>query len=391
MSDAPAIPIGGDRFASRLGGFYAALFALNGAYMPFFPVWLQVVGLEPALIGLVMAAPTAARLLAVPIVTAWAGRHDALRGAIMVTMCLTLAGMLVLGNMRGAWTIAIMLWVVSWPWTAAIPLTDAYALRGVTYYRQNYGPIRLWGSVGYTVAVVATGFLGGWLGSLNLIWVIAAAAGVAALSSFWLTPIGPAAPGTLQLSNPLALLRTPAFLAVLVGGALISGSHAAYYILSSISWQAAGMSSATVALLWALCVVVEIALFAASPRLGLSPAAMIAIGGAGAVLRWIIMTQEPGLAVLSFAQALHALSFGATHLGMMGLLARLVPGRAMANAQGYLATATGIVMASTGIVCGQVFESDGQAIYYGMTAMAFAGTVVIIAARHAIREAMASS
>jgi PPP family 3-phenylpropionic acid transporter len=391
MSDTPAIPIGGYRFASRLAVFYAALFALNGAYMPFFPVWLQAVGLEPALIGLVMAAPTAARLLAVPIITAWAGRYDAIRGVIVATTCLTFAGLLLLGNMRGAWTIAIVLWIVSWPWTAAIPLTDAYALRGVNYHRRSYGPIRLWGSVGYIAAVVATGFLGGWLGSLNLIWVIAGAAGVAALASFWLTPTGPAAPGTLQVSNPLALLRTPAFLAVLVGGALISGSHAAYYIFSSISWQAAGMSSATVSLLWALCVVVEIALFAASPRLGLSPAAMIAIGGAGAVLRWSIMTQEPGLAVLSFAQALHALSFGATHLGVMGLLARLVPGRIMANAQGYLATATGIVMASTGIVSGLVFANVGQAIYYGMTAMALAGTIVIIAARHAIGKAMTSS
>jgi PPP family 3-phenylpropionic acid transporter len=388
MPEAPAIPTGGRRFASCLAIFYAAIFALSGAYMPFFPVWLQAVGLEPAQIGLVMAATTAARLLAVPIVTAWAGRHDALRGAIIATACLTFAGFLLLGNMRSALTIALVLWLLAWPWTAAVPLTDAYALRGVAYYSSAYGPIRLWGSVGYIVASLAAGLCASVFGSFNLIWIIAAFAGICAVSSFWLTPAGAAAPGALQIDKPTELLRAPAFLALMAAAALIQGSHSAYYTFSAIAWQAAGMSSMTVAWLWALCVVVEIGLFAASPRLKLSPTAMIGIGGGGAVLRWIIMTQEPALAVLSFAQALHALSFGATHLGVMAMLARLVPGRIMANAQGYVATASGIVMASTGIACGWAFASMGQAIYFGMAAMALAGTLVVVAARGEIRKAM---
>ena len=254
MPEAPAIPTGGSRFAAGLSIFYAALFGVSGAYMPFFPVWLQAVGLEPAMIGLIVAAPTVARLLAVPIITAAAGRHDALRGAIICTAALTLVGMLLLGSMRSALAIAVVLWLVAWPWTAVVPLTDAYALRGVAYHRRAYGPIRLWGSVGYIAAALAAGFLGSWLGALNLIWVIAGFAGLAALTSFWLTPAGAAAPGALQISAPAELLRTPAFLAVLIAAALIQGSHAAYYIFSAISWQAAGMSSTTVSLLWALCV-----------------------------------------------------------------------------------------------------------------------------------------
>ena len=390
IAETPAIPTGGSRFANRLAVFYAALFGLSGAYTPFFPVWLQAVDTAPAMIGIIMAMPTAARLLAVPIVTAWTARHDALRGAIVATACLTFAGVLLLGTMRGALAIALVLWLVSWPWTAAFPLTDAYALRGVNYYRKNYGPIRLWGSVGYIVAALAAGYFGSAFGALDLIWVIAAVAGLGALTSFGLVGIGVSSAGTLAVSKPTALLRTPAFVAVMVAAALIQGSHAAYYYFSAISWQAAGMSSATIGVLWALCVAVEIGLFAASPRLGLSPAALIGLGGAGAVVRWLIMPQEPGIAVLSFAQALHALSFGATHLGVMGLLARLVPGRIMPNAQGYIATATGIVMASTGIACGWVFTSVGQSIYFGMAAMAAVGTIVVFASRHAIGKAMAA-
>ncbi len=293
--------------------------------------------------------------------------------------------------MRTALSIAVVLWLLSWPWTAVIPLTDAYALRGVAHYRRDYGPIRLWGSVGYIAAALAAGFFATQFGALSLIWIIAAVAGLCAFSSFWLTAAGAAAPGALQIAKPAALLRVPAFLALLIAAALIQGSHSAYYTFSAIAWQAAGMSSSTVALLWALCVVVEIVLFAASPRLGLSPAMLMTLGGGGAVVRWTIMTQEPGLGLLSFAQALHALSFGATHLGVMGLLARLVPGRIMANAQGYVVTASGIIMASTGIACGWVFNSVGEGIYYGMAAMALAGTIIMVAARHTIRKAMAAA
>jgi PPP family 3-phenylpropionic acid transporter len=388
MSQAAAIPTEGRLFAIALSTFYAAVFAINGGYMPFFPVWLQSVGLEPSVIGLVMAAPTAARLIAVPVVTAWVGKHDVLRGAIIVTAALTFAGLLALGSVRSALAIALLLWLTSLAWTPLIPLADAYALRGGAHYRRSYGPIRLWGSVGYIGGALVAGLFTHWLGAVHAIWIIAALAFVCALSSFRLTPPGQAKGGTLQVAKPSALLRNTAFASVLIAAALIQGSHSAYYTFSAISWRGTGMDTLTIALLWALCVVVEIVLFAVSPRLRLSPAGLIALGGAGAVLRWLVMAQEPPLAVLACAQALHALSFGATHLGTMGLFARVVPGRMMPNAQGYTATASGIVMASTGIACGALFASLGQAIYYGMAAMALAGTLVMLLAHGAIRAAM---
>ena len=48
-------------------------------------------------------------------------------------------------------------------------------------------------------------------------------------------------------------------------------------------------------------------------------------------------------------------------------------------------------MASTGVVCGFVFASLGQSIYYGMAAMALAGTIIVFAARQVIGKAMAQA
>jgi hypothetical protein len=56
-------------FVPRLAAFYAALFILPGIQMPFFPVWLRAKGLDPKMIGFVLAVPMVVRILAIPVVT----------------------------------------------------------------------------------------------------------------------------------------------------------------------------------------------------------------------------------------------------------------------------------------------------------------------------------
>ena len=66
----------------------------------------------------------------------------------------------------------------------------------------------------------------------------------------------------MTTAKPTALLRDAGFLAMIVGTALIQGSHSAYYVFSSISWQHSGMGRLTISGLWALGVLAEIVLFA---------------------------------------------------------------------------------------------------------------------------------
>ena len=55
------------------------------------------------------------------------------------------------------------------------------------------------------------------------------------------------------------------------------------------------------------------------------PITLIAIGAAGGVVRWTAMTFDPPAALLFPLQFLHALSFGATHLGTMMYLSQNAP------------------------------------------------------------------
>src|SRR4029079_6234524 len=79
----PKIPTG-SAFASRLALFYAAVFVAMGLQMPLFPLWLTARGLDAQMIGVLLALPWAVRIVAVPLMTRAADRHDAVRGGLMM-------------------------------------------------------------------------------------------------------------------------------------------------------------------------------------------------------------------------------------------------------------------------------------------------------------------
>ncbi len=365
----------------RLSVFYAATFAIGGAYMPFFPLWLKARGLDSSWIGIVIAMPTLARITAVPAMTRFAERHHAIVPAILITSALATAGFALLAAVSTPVAIATMLLVTACAWTPTVPLTDAYALRGVAAHEASYGPIRLWGSVAYIGGVLAAGFVAVAVAPVHLIWPIVAITALSAVSALTLKPLPHVALSGVARAASRSLVRQQGFIAILVAAALVQGSHAAYYSFSSIAWQAEGFSSTTISALWSLCVIAEIMLFAWSPRLRLKSSSLIILGGIGAALRWAVTGLEPPLVVLVAIQLLHALSFGATHLGTMGLLAHRVPGHSLATAQGTLTASIGIVSATATVLCGRLFNDYGQSIYFGMAAMAATGAMVMLAMR----------
>jgi PPP family 3-phenylpropionic acid transporter len=370
------------RFATRLALFYGTMFGMLGTHLPFFTVWLKAVGVEAFWIGIITAVPAVTRFTVLPFVTGLAERHQALRGAIVVTAFATALGFCILGTQHQPVLIFLAYALTCCLWTPTGPMTDAYALRGVARYGLNYGPLRLWGSAAFVVGALACGLLVDVIAARHLIWVIASVAALGAFVSLGLQPLSSRKSAPHLQQGASVLLRDPGFLAIIVTSALIQGSHAAYYIFASIAWQQSGLGGLTIAGLWSLGVVAEIALFALSPRFTLPPVMLVVIAALSAVARWVITAQEPPLPILAVVQLAHGLTFGLTQVGTMGLLLRHVPGHVMARGQGYLAACSGIVSSSASILAGAVYGGYGQGVYYVMAVMALSGAVVMWLARH---------
>ena len=369
------------RFAGRVALFYGTLFGLVGTHLPFFPVWLRAIGIDAAWIGIIIAIPAVTRFTILPFVTALAERRHALRGALVLTAIATALGFALVGSQRQPLLVFLAYVATCALWTPMLPLTDAYALRGVVRYGLNYGPLRLAGSAAFVVGALACGLLADIISAEKLIWVIVAVAVLGAVASLVLQNLDRPAAGPVGPHGGTALLRDAGFLAIIVASALIQGSHAAYYTFASINWQAHGLGGLTIAGLWVLGVLAEIVVFAVSPRLTLQPAIMVAISALCAVLRWLVTAQEPQLAVLALVQLAHGVTYGLTQVGTMGLLVRHVPVHVMARGQGYFAACSGIVSSSASIASGAVYAHYGQGVYYLMAAMAASGGLLIWFAR----------
>lgn len=390
MTELPISSVSQDlrrRFATWLSLFYGTTFGLGGTYLPFFPVWLKAVGIDPSWIGTIVAAPAVTRFTVLPFITSLAERRQAVRGAMILTAFATATGFTIVGTQHRPLFVFLCFAATACVWTPMVPLTDAYALRGVRSYGLNYGPLRLWGSVAFILGALACGLLVDVIAAKHLIWVIAGMAGIGALMGLGLRPLAPSRATVTEVHRSGALLRDPAFLAIILASALIQGSHAAYYGFGSITWQAAGFSGLTIAALWGVGVVAEIVVFALSPRFTLSPAMMVLIGALAGVVRWTLTAQEPSLALLALLQILHCLTFGLTQVGVMSLLVHHVPGHVMARGQGYLAACSGMVYTAASILSGMIYARYGQGVYYLMAAMAFSGGVVIWLVRERLAEA----
>jgi len=376
-------------FAPRLAALYAGLFIMSGIQLPFFPVWLKAKGLDPQTIGLVLAAPILARMIAVPLVARAADRRDALRAAIIATSFLSAAGFVLVGLAEGARAILVAYALASLALTPVMPLSETYALKGLGQRGRAYGPVRLWGSAAFILGTFLAGFAADPIPARYLIWLIAAASLLSALAALTLEPLPAAAPASERGRQRQHLLRDPAFVAVLAAASLIQASHALYYGFSALEWRGAGLDGTAIAALWALGVIAEIVLFAVSGRLPpfFQPSMLLMIGAAGAALRWAAMALDPPGFALPWLQLLHALSFGATHLGALGFVARNAPPGQSATAQGYLAIALGVAMAGATGLSGWLYGAFGSRAYAAMALAAVAGGVCGYVAHMARREA----
>ncbi|HEY6023003.1 MAG TPA: MFS transporter [Pseudolabrys sp.] len=376
-------------FVPRLAAFYAALFILPGIQMPFFPVWLKAKGLDASLIGVVLAVPMVVRVLAIPVATRAVDRRDAVQPALLLACVASMVGYTLVGLSSGVIAILIAYTLTSLAATPVMPLAETYALKGLSARGRAYGPVRLWGSFAYIIGNFAAGFAADALPARDLIWLMVAATLLLALSAFTLPPLPPPVrdPGAPSAPQRL-LLRDPAFIAVLAAASLIQASHAFFYGFSAVQWRAAGLDGTIIATLWALGVAAEIVLFAMQARLPpfFEPTVLLMVGACGAVLRWLGMALDPPAVVLPWLQLLHALSFGATHLGALMFLVRRVPPGQSATAQGYLAIALGLAMATATAVSGLLYEDFGSRAYAAMALAALAGGACGFVAHRARRE-----
>jgi MFS transporter, PPP family, 3-phenylpropionic acid transporter len=390
----PSRPSGRD-IEFKLSLLYAATFLTFGVQIPFLPVWLGSRGLDDRHIALALAAPQFLRVVSTPLLARWADKSGDFLGFLTASLIFMTALASTLIFLDGFASIFIAVTMFSCAQGVAMPLNDAltfavlraqnqWAASAEPVKRQartiDYGRVRKWGSAAFIVGNIVAGLF------VGLTSVSAIPLGLASFSllsvavAFYAAPLGALAraptPGDLSPSKGRGL---GALILVIAAAALIQSSHALVNTFGSLHWAREGHSSVFVGAAWAIGVVAETTFFASAGRwvAGADRAvALLALGGITAVLRWFVMTGDPGAVALILAQAGHGLSFAATHMGSMYLIFELAPHAMRARAQGWLNAAIAGVSAVVVTLSGPLYAELGETSYLAMAGLAAVGVAL---------------
>ena len=367
----------------QLAGFYFFYFAYIGAFAPFFAVYLDGAGLSAAEIGTVMALPPVTRALA-PYLWGWladtAGRR---LGLVRAT---TLAG---LACWLGLFASATFLWICAvvlaagFFLSAALPVMEAATLTHLGEHTGRYGAIRLWGSIGYIVAVVGAGYALDLFPARSLLWIVTVAL-LGTLAFAWLVPDATqTAHAAEDRQSIMQVLKQPAVIALITACSLMAVAHGPYYTFYSIHLVDHGYSTGLTGWLWALGVICEIAIFLWLPRFyaAFTLRSILIASFALAAVRFLLIGWGAGsLVVLALAQTLHAASFGSFHAAAIGIVHQLFRGRHQARGQaiyGSLAFGVGGTLGS--LASGALWDGAGAELTFSAAAAcAFVGMLLII-------------
>lgn len=368
---------------TRVAAFFAAQFFGLGLFLPFFPLLLNEAGLGAGEIGTLLAVPMIVRLIANPLVSGLADRYATPASAITTLSFLSLVGFSGFFFIGGFVPLFLLLMVTAFVWSPLMPLGDALAARVEREGGGDYGRMRLWGSVSFIVANLIGGVLvGGWTREVVIGGIIAGlVCAVAVGRGLPGRPEAVATDGVARSWTGVTTVLTPGFLMVLCATGLIQASHAAYYAFSALFWAEAGIPGTAVGLFWGLGVVTEIGLFAIAGQLGLrfGIAGLLGLGAAGATLRWLLFPLATDPVSVALLQALHGLSFGASHLGAVAYVARTAPPRWAGTAQGVMSMMVGLLTALASAMAGQLYAFGPALAFHAMAGLSAAGGALLVA------------
>jgi MFS transporter, PPP family, 3-phenylpropionic acid transporter len=358
---------------------YVALCAAIGVQMPFFPLFLTARGLGPEAVGIAIAMPMAIRVLAMPLAGIVSDKSGTPRAVLVVLGFVSAAAFGLVGIVAGAAAILFMVALSAAVWTPVFALLESYAVQLAKARTVDYGRARLWGSAAFVAANLAVGYGLGFTSAAAVIWLIVAPCFLFGLAATLLPPLAhPTHEARLTLARP-----PRALLLGVAAAALVQASHALFYAFSSLQWSAAGLSPAVIGGLWALGTTAEIVLFFAGTSLvrKIPALRLIALGGFAAVVRFGAFALDPPATAIALLQTLHAFSFGATHLGLMALIAEHAPGHQAGRAQTFAAAVLGVAMAAATVAAGPLYVRWGAASYGAFAALAAAGLALALLGR----------
>lgn len=375
----------------RLSLLQASIYAIVGVQLPFFSIWLSARGLDAFEIAAVLAVQPVIRIGSMLLASRRADQHGD-HGALLVgCMAAVAAAYAVMGLSSGFFALLVAGAMVALAQGPLAPLADGVTFGEARRRREaglpqlHYSWVRGWGSMSILVFLAASGPVAGALAVEDIVWLLTAVGAFACLACMG-SLIGFGSSGAREERQSVGRIARPELVAlVIVAAALVQSSHSMVNTFGALHWKEQGHSDTFVSFAWVAALATEVIAFLMAARWfgGESKAgAFLLVGAIGAVLRWLLMSADPGPYGIFFAQALHGASCAAVQIGPAYLLAELGGKERLAQSQAWLAAAIAGGNSLLTFLSGPLYAQAGERAYLAMAAVAFLGLLLSFAVAH---------
>ena len=355
----------------RLAGFYFFYFAFVGMFSPYWSLYLKSLAFNAVQIGVLMSVQPVLRMLS-PALWGWlADRVDNRRLVIQVAAMGSVVCYLGVFFTTQYYGLLLVLVLMSFFWSASMPLVEATTLTYLGKHAVRYGRLRSWGSLGFIVAVTGLGYLFDYIEIYFIIWAgLAIQLGILYFSR-QIPPTEVIAHHT-DSHSIMRIVRQPQVLVLFGACFLMAAAHGPYYTFFSIYLVEHGYSKGMVGMLWALGVICEIGIFFIMPTLMRHvtlPQILMTSMALGGVRFLLIGWQVDTLWLLLLAQMLHAATFGAFHAAAVAMVHHFFRGRHQSKGQALFGSVTyGAGGMVGGLLSGPLWLHWGASVMYTLSA-----------------------
>lgn len=362
----------------KLAAFYAAYFLAFGIYMPYWPLWLDSIGLTAIEIGWVLAGTFWIKIIVQPAVAHFVDQKGKTRSLTTSLMVLSSLGFFLISGLNTFWPVLIIAVLTAACYQPVLPVMESVVLQHTKNSQLDYGKIRLWGSITFIIGTAGAGWVLTETSTKTFIWVLIFTMVLIAISC----ALAPDRPNKNQnnLKKPRLWksIITKPFILFIISAGLIQISHSVLYGFGTLHWRDLGHNETTIGLFWSIGVFAEIVLFSFAGKYKdrIGPIALLTSAALASTARWLLLAVLENEIALFVTQILHCFTFGAAHLGAMTFLSRTIPNNIFTTGQGIYYTLVGGVFSGCMLpISGILFTSmAGDAFYF----MGFLSTLALV-------------
>jgi PPP family 3-phenylpropionic acid transporter len=385
VTDSAAHPAAARRDIAAYAALTAAYCTHAGFFNPFLPLWLKELGLSITVISVLTAVQSATRMFAP---YAWGALSDRTGERAKL---LRLGALIALAGSAGLWVnwgvawLALVLLVMFTQTSGMMPMTEAAVAHAVSkdgvFNAKLYGRVRLFGSLGFMLAVLGAGAWFEQVGMQSFPLMVTISLVALVFFAYRMPDARDAVHHTAGNSRAESGRMGPVLAKPEVRWLFASIffhvlSHMGIYTFFSLYLDSLGYSKTMIGIFWAVSVTVEIGWFFTQsrwlPRFSLT-AWLVICAAVMAVRMAVTASMASVLWVLVIAQALHALTFAAHHSACIALISHYFPGSLRGRGQAlFTVVGYGVPGVVGGLLGGQLSTHWGLAsVFWATSAMAF--------------------